>query len=275
MRTFGAGSRGARRDRGGDPDFVKVLDFGIAKLDDASVTTVGSVVGTPRYMSPEQLLGKRLDRRSDIYSAGIVLYEMLVGAPPFSSETLVGWVHQHVGTAPVAPSVAARRSKISPSIDAAVLRALAKSPADRPSSMEMFALEITAALNAPREPPRWRRAAVATPRVLASGARMIVRAVGSAVSRIGSGMRRAARAMGSATRRLWRAIGSAPRRLARARSPSIVLAGFLATPRRRFFFALLVVLVFAGLLAALFPEVRADFGLGGSSKPAKRRAPSR
>jgi eukaryotic-like serine/threonine-protein kinase len=129
-------------DRAGEPDFVKVLDFGIAKLDDARVTSAGYVVGTPQYMSPEQLLGKRLDGRSDIYSVGIVLYEMLVGASPFSSETPIGWMHQHVDVAPKPP-------KISASLDGAVLRALAKAPTDRPRSMELFALELAAALNAP------------------------------------------------------------------------------------------------------------------------------
>jgi serine/threonine-protein kinase len=232
--------------RAGEPDFVKVLDFGIAKIDDAGVTTAGYVVGTPRYMSPEQLLGKQIDGRSDIYSAGIVLYEMLVGASPFSSETPVGWVHQHVDAPPKPPSVVAKYGKISAPLDGVVLRALAKAPADRPRSMEMFALELVAALNAPLEPPRWRRVVAATSRILVARVWKIARAIGSGawwiLRVIGSGLRRGTRSTGSGAWRCLRTIGSVPRRVVlffravrpkRAVVPSVLPAGMLATPARR------------------------------------------
>ena len=206
-------------ERGGARDFVKVLDFGIAKVGDAGVTSAGYVVGTPRYMSPEQLLGKRLDCRSDIYSAGIVLYEMLAGVTPFQSETPMGWMHQHVEVPPKPPSALTKGGKIPAPVEHVVLRALAKAPADRPSSMEMFALDLVAALNAPTEPPPppwWRRAAVRAARLaaavlvaLASGTWRLLRA-------IGSGTWKVARAIGSGTRRFVRAIGSGMWRCVRA-----------------------------------------------------------
>jgi tRNA A-37 threonylcarbamoyl transferase component Bud32 len=227
--------------RAGEPDFVKVLDFGIAKLDDAGVTSTGYVVGTPRYMSPEQLLGKQLDGRSDVYSAGVVLYEMLAGVTPFQSESPIGWLRQHVDVEPKPPSVLAKGAKIPPPIERVVLRALAKAPADRPASMENFALELVAALNAPTEPPRWRRAArrlgvlvVAAVLALAGAIRRFSRAAGSAALRtakavrsgggsaaravgaVGSGIRRSVKAMGAGVRRFVRALGSGLVRAARA-----------------------------------------------------------
>ena len=216
--------------RAGEPDFVKVLDFGIAKLDDTSVTSTGYVVGTPRYMSPEQLLGKRLDHRSDIYSAAILLYEMLAGVTPFQSETPIGWMHQHVDVKPRPPSALTKGGKISEPIDRVVLRALAKAPADRPSSMEMFNLDLIAALNAPTEPPPppwWRRASVRLARLivlfllaLASGTRKFLRTIGSGSWRflraIGAGAQRIMRALRSGTWRFLRAIGSGTWRVLRA-----------------------------------------------------------
>ena len=215
--------------RAGEPDFVKVLDFGIAKIADAGVTSTGYVVGTPRYMSPEQLLGKRLDCRSDIYSAAVVLYEMLTGMTPFQSETPMGWLHQHVEVAPKPPSALAKSGKIPAPVENVVLRALAKAPADRPQSMEMFALDLVAALNAPTEPPPpswWRRTAVRVARLaaaviiaLASGTRRFMQAIGSwlwkCVRAIGTGTRKFTRAIGSGTWRLARAIRSGTWRFVR------------------------------------------------------------
>src|SRR5713226_1427581 len=87
---------------------VKVLDFGIAKLRDdvaGNLTQTGSILGTPHYMSPEQCLGEELDSRADIYSLGVVLYEMLTGTVPFNSPTPAAVVVQHVNQSPAPPNV--------------------------------------------------------------------------------------------------------------------------------------------------------------------------
>jgi serine/threonine protein kinase/tetratricopeptide (TPR) repeat protein len=127
---------------------VKVLDFGIAKLRDltaGNLTQTGSVMGTPHYMSPEQCLGEELDSRSDIYSLGVVLYEMLIGVVPFNSPTSTAVVVQHVNQAP--PSLRAMNLSVSPRVEAVVLHALAKRPEDRPQSAAALANELNAAVS--------------------------------------------------------------------------------------------------------------------------------
>jgi serine/threonine protein kinase len=132
--------------RGAKPQ-VTVLDFGIAKLRGDTATTLtqtGSVLGTPHYMSPEQCLGEELDGRSDIYSLGIVLYEMLAGVVPFNSPISTAVVVQHVNQAP--PSLRSLNPDIPWSVERAVLHALEKRPEARPSTPGAFAAELTAAL---------------------------------------------------------------------------------------------------------------------------------
>lgn len=127
---------------------VKVLDFGIAKLRDmaaSNLTQTGSVMGTPHYMSPEQCLGEELDSRSDIYSLGIVIYEMLAGVVPFNSPTSTAVIVQHVNQQP--PSLRTFNLSISPSVEAVVLHALAKKQADRPQSADALARELSLAVN--------------------------------------------------------------------------------------------------------------------------------
>jgi len=111
---------------------VKVMDFGIAKaLADAgnSVTQTAAVIGTAQYLSPEQARGETVDARSDVYSLGCVLYEILTGEPPFVGDSPVAVAYQHVREDPVAPS--SRHGGISPELDAVVLKALAKNPENR------------------------------------------------------------------------------------------------------------------------------------------------
>ena len=69
-------------------EFIKLTDFGIAKIPDSTRTRAGSIIGTPLYMSPEQLAGKKLDARSDLYSLGVSLYQLLTGSPPFRPKTM-------------------------------------------------------------------------------------------------------------------------------------------------------------------------------------------
>ncbi|UXA18181.1 Stk1 family PASTA domain-containing Ser/Thr kinase [Mycobacterium sp. SMC-4] len=111
---------------------VKVMDFGIARaIHDAGnpVTQTAAVIGTAQYLSPEQARGVKVDARSDVYSLGCVLYEVLTGQPPFVGDSPVAVAYQHVREDPVPPSQ--RHSDISPELDAVVLKALAKNPDNR------------------------------------------------------------------------------------------------------------------------------------------------
>ena len=115
--------------RNGD---VKVMDFGIARaMSDAqaTMTQTAQVIGTAQYLSPEQARGDRVDARSDLYSAGCLLYELLTGRPPFTGDSPVAIAYQHVRENPVPPS------RVDPDVpawaDAIVLKAMAKAPADR------------------------------------------------------------------------------------------------------------------------------------------------
>jgi serine/threonine-protein kinase len=115
--------------RNGD---IKVMDFGIARaMSDAqaTMTQTAQVIGTAQYLSPEQARGERVDARSDLYSAGCLLYELLTGRPPFTGDSPVAIAYQHVRENPVPPS------RVDPDVpawaDAIVLKAMAKSPADR------------------------------------------------------------------------------------------------------------------------------------------------
>ncbi|MGZ4411629.1 MAG: Stk1 family PASTA domain-containing Ser/Thr kinase [Gaiellaceae bacterium] len=117
-----------------DEGRVKVTDFGIAHAGTSQMTEVGSIIGTAQYLSPEQARGTPVDARSDIYSVGIVLYELLTGDVPFSGDTPVEIAMRHLSTIPEPPS--SRRPEVTGELDAVVLRALAKDPEDRYQSAE-------------------------------------------------------------------------------------------------------------------------------------------
>jgi eukaryotic-like serine/threonine-protein kinase len=108
---------------------VKVADFGIARAGASEMTEAGSIVGTAQYLSPEQARGAPVDESSDLYSTGIVLFELLTGAVPFTGETPVEIAMKHLSQTPAAPSEL--RSEIPRDLDLIVLRALAKEPAER------------------------------------------------------------------------------------------------------------------------------------------------
>jgi serine/threonine-protein kinase len=108
---------------------VKVADFGIARAGASEMTEAGSIVGTAQYLSPEQARGAPVDESSDLYSTGVVLYELLTGTVPFTGETPVEIAMKHLSQAPEAPS--RRAPGIPRDLDLVVLRALAKEPADR------------------------------------------------------------------------------------------------------------------------------------------------
>jgi serine/threonine protein kinase len=125
---------------------VKVTDFGIARSlhMDHGVTQTGTVLGTGEYLAPEQASGKPVSPATDVYSLGVVLWELLAGDVPFVGENFVAIALRHVNEPP--PSLRERRPDVTPRLEAAVHRALAKDPANRFPSMKAFARELRACL---------------------------------------------------------------------------------------------------------------------------------
>jgi serine/threonine-protein kinase len=138
---------------------VKVMDFGIARAvseNSATVAHTSGIVGTAQYFSPEQAKGESVDARTDLYSAGVLLYEMLAGRPPFKGESAVSVAYQHVSEAVVPPSE--YDPNVSAEMDSVVIRALAKDRNDRFQSAEEFREHLLAAYtvvleNTPAELP--------------------------------------------------------------------------------------------------------------------------
>jgi serine/threonine protein kinase len=119
---------------------VKVTDFGIARAGTSQMTETGSIVGTAQYLSPEQARGGEVDPRSDLYSLGVVLYELLTGKTPFDGETPVEIAMKHLSNAPKPPSKL--RTEIPPELDKVVLRALAKNPDERYQSADEMEADL-------------------------------------------------------------------------------------------------------------------------------------
>ena len=127
----------------GQVDFCKVVDFGIARLApecdlESRMTESGTVLGTPRYMSPEQARGLAVDGRSDLYSLGVILFQMLTGAPPFVAPDPVLVMAKHVRELPPSLTSVAPHLSSAPRLVALVRRVLSKSPEDRPQSAGEF-----------------------------------------------------------------------------------------------------------------------------------------
>jgi serine/threonine protein kinase len=139
-------------------EVAKVLDFGIAKVKEGAFTNAaytatrqGMVVGTPQYMSPEQATGKvgdQIDCRADVYSLGVVMYEMITGKLPFESDTPMGYCFKHVHAVPTPPREFAANLNIAPALSKLVMKCLEKDRENRFSSMEKL-------LGALADPPRW------------------------------------------------------------------------------------------------------------------------
>jgi len=136
--------------RRADMDVVKVLDFGIAKIQDSTgdegpaLTRAGFVCGTPEYMSPEQARGSTLDARSDLYAVGVILYQLTSGLLPFEADSAVGFATKHLTETPLPPSRRRPDAKISPAMERLILRTLSKDPNDRPQTAEQFRAELLA-----------------------------------------------------------------------------------------------------------------------------------
>ena len=128
-----------------DDGQAKVTDFGIARsLDVHGVTQTGTVLGTSDYIAPEQARGQKVDPKTDIYSLGAVLYELLTGEVPYSGENFVAVAMRHVNEPP--PSVLDRRPDCPLRLDLAIQRAMAKDPEERYGSMEEFCTELEGCL---------------------------------------------------------------------------------------------------------------------------------
>lgn len=145
--------------RAGEEDFVKVLDFGIAARRDATdakkeqkLTQQGMVLGTPPYMSPEQFKGQELDARSDIYSLGVMSYEMLTGKLPFDAATPWEWATKHLTERPFPFEVAASSANIPQGMKAAIMRALSKNRDERPSTVMDYFHELEGSESRPSAP---------------------------------------------------------------------------------------------------------------------------
>ncbi|MDI1436529.1 serine/threonine-protein kinase [Polyangium sorediatum] len=129
---------------GGGAEGAKLLDFGLADLGPSprdpndALGCGGGPVGTPRYMSPEQALGEPVDARSDLYAVGALLYQMLVGRPPFVERDAARVMAKHVHEPPIAPREAAPEAGIPRALSDLVVRALCKRPEDRPESARAF-----------------------------------------------------------------------------------------------------------------------------------------
>ena len=137
-------------DVGDDEDFVKVLDFGIAARKDSvdaakeqKLTQQGMVLGTPPYMSPEQFMGKELDSRSDIYSLGVMSYEMLTGRLPFEANTPWEWATKHMTAQPFPFEDSPTVTDVPGKMKIAILRAMSKNPDDRFATVKEFFEELS------------------------------------------------------------------------------------------------------------------------------------
>jgi len=125
---------------------LKITDFGIARLESSTLTQAGTVLGTPTYMSPEQFMGQTVDGRSDLFSAGVILYQFLTGEKPFAGSSITTIMHKVLKEDPLKPSEL--NVQVPPAFDGVVKKALAKRPDDRFQSAAEFRAALLAAMEA-------------------------------------------------------------------------------------------------------------------------------
>jgi serine/threonine-protein kinase len=127
-----------------DSDTVKVTDFGIARITDSSKTKTGLVLGTPSFMSPEQLAGKKVDGRSDLYSLGVMLFQMLAGVLPFRGDSMAELMYKIANEE--AADIRVIRPELSDAVANVVALSLTKRPETRYQNGEQFAADLRAAM---------------------------------------------------------------------------------------------------------------------------------
>lgn len=120
---------------------IKIMDFGIARIESSTLTQFGDVIGTPSYMSPEQFSGQQVDKRSDLFSTGVILYHLLTGEKPFPGNSMTTIMHRVINTN--APLVSDLNVQVPSFLDAVMLKALAKKPDQRFQSAEEFKAALT------------------------------------------------------------------------------------------------------------------------------------
>jgi serine/threonine-protein kinase len=126
----------------GERGAVKIIDFGLATTAVGDgLTATGAILGTPHYMAPEQVRGKNVDARSDIYALGALAYHLVCGRPPFSGDNAISVGFAHLSEAPVPPRTL--RKDCPESLELAILAALAKKPEERPASAKLFIEQAT------------------------------------------------------------------------------------------------------------------------------------
>jgi eukaryotic-like serine/threonine-protein kinase len=186
-------------------EIVKVLDFGIAKMlradeelaMNAVETQAGTVFGTPRYMSPEQAQGKLLDPRSDLYSLGVILYQMLTGRPPFTDDDAIVVMARHIKTPPRPIREAAPEAHVPPEIENAVMRVLSKDPEGRPQSADVMSTELARVRDSALSVTSGVRTSLPTPEVATSMAEPLALSPGTET------LEEAKAAFGPKSRRGW------------------------------------------------------------------------
>ena len=135
---------------GNDPYFVKILDFGVAKLKESdqrlgTLTQSGAIFGTPKYMAPEQCRGQEVDGRTDIYAMGVILYHLLTGQTPFSGDSPLAIMLQHVQNDPKPPTMVKPELDIPEEVEEIVMKCLKKNPSERYQSAGEFLAAISGA----------------------------------------------------------------------------------------------------------------------------------
>lgn len=150
-----------------DSGAIRIADFGVAQIPSSSTTVDGKAFGSPKYMSPEQVLGEKVDGRSDIFSLGVVLYEMLTGRPPFDGEELTAVLYQVLNGAPPLPSTF--HPGLPRAFDRLVAKAMAKDPAKRYQNAADMAQDLRKCRHLFRQLPESSKAAAAKPLPPAGG----------------------------------------------------------------------------------------------------------